>query len=126
MSPARAQPTHSLRIHRARCLCLRPRQHPRRCHPRPRTPRGPAATPSFAHGCVARAPCTLQLAPNSRSLGMNGGYLGGCLDDATEQALKAAAGSGLSIILHGTAVPATYRKGSRKVAVGTPPSAAIQ
>ena len=66
---------------------------PARCYPRPRTPRGPRPRPPLPDGWVARRPCTLTLAPARRRLGGNG------LDDATKQALRAAARSGLELYL---------------------------
>ena len=52
-----------------------------------------AATPSFAHGWVARRPCTLTLAPARHSL------VGNDLGDDAERALRAAAHSGLRLSL---------------------------
>jgi hypothetical protein len=45
-SPARAQPTHSLHTHAEQVACL----PPHRCHPRPRTPRGPRPRPPLPTG----------------------------------------------------------------------------
>ena len=65
MSPARAQPTHSLHIHRARCL-LAAAPTPSPLPPTPAHPAWTAATPSFARGWVAcaRAPSRLHLCPS--------------------------------------------------------------
>ena len=84
ISPARAQPINSLHTQRAR-----------RCGPRPRTPRGPRPRPPLPHGWVARRPCTLTLAPARRRL------VGNDLGDDAEQALRAAARSGLELDLEG-------------------------
>eukprot|EP00964_Phaeocystis_antarctica_P147484 scaffold114094_cov57-Phaeocystis_antarctica.AAC.4 len=54
MSPARAQPTHSLDIQRAHCL-LAAAPTPSPLPPTPANPARTAATPSFAHGWVACA-----------------------------------------------------------------------
>ena len=92
MSPARAQPTHSLHTHTAhRLLAAAPTPSPL-----PPTPAHPAWTAAHALLCPrvggVRA-YTLPLAPARRSLGGND------LDDVTEQALKAAARSGLELEL---------------------------
>ena len=87
ISPARAQPINSLHTQGA---C--------RCHPRPRTPRGPRPRPALPHGWVARRPCTLTLAPARRRL--RGNNLGD-EDEQAVRALRAAAGSGLRVFLFG-------------------------
>eukprot|EP00964_Phaeocystis_antarctica_P053831 scaffold31616_cov59-Phaeocystis_antarctica.AAC.1 len=66
-----------------------PRQHPRRCHPRPH----PAWTASFCSRVGGVCACTHPRAPARRRLMYTG------LDDDAKQALKAAAGSGLELIL---------------------------
>jgi hypothetical protein len=85
-SPARAQPTHSLHTRRASCLLA--------AAPVPTTPPHPAwtaATPSFAHGWVAKARAPSRLQPARRSLVGNG------LGADAKQALTAAARDGLEL-----------------------------
>ena len=91
MSPARAQPTHSLHIHTAHCL-LAAAPTP---SPLPPTPAPPRVDRGHALLCPrvggVRA-CTLPLAPARRRLDDNG------LGADAEQALEAAARSGLKLV----------------------------
>ena len=91
MSPARAQPTHRLHIHAARCLLAAVPT----ASPLPPTPAPPHVDRDHALLCPrvggVRA-YTLPLAPSRRRLGGND------LGDDAEQALKAAARSGLELV----------------------------
>ena len=91
MSPARAQPTHRLHIHAARCvLAAAPTPSPLPPTPAPpRVDRGHALLCPLVYGVRV---CTLPLAPARRRLENSN------LGADAKQALKAAARSGLDLM----------------------------
>ena len=95
MSSARAQPTHSLvcTYTQSTLLACRHANPRRRCHPRPHPACTRACHALLCPRLGGMRACTLPLAPSRRRLGDRS------LDDDADQALKAAARSGLELYL---------------------------